>query len=166
VTAESPGPGQGSTFTVRLPVAEPAGDRDDGDARGAKAPRDGRVVLVADDNQDGAVMLGDLLELLGHEVHIVHDGAEAVARAEILRPELILMDVGMPKLNGLDATRQIRARPWGGEPFIIALTGWGQESDRARSREAGCNAHLVKPISIDQLEKVFAELPPGTLGGR
>jgi len=115
-------------------------------------------VLVVDDNRDGAESLAMMLELLGNEVAMAHDGVEAVEKAGELRPEVILMDVGMPRLNGLDAARRIREQPWGRRMTIIALTGWGQEADRERSREAGCDGHLVKPVSLPDIERVLAEL--------
>ena len=101
--------------------------------------------------------MADMLRLLGNEVCTAHDGMEAVAVAEAFRPQIILMDVGMPRLNGLDATRRIREQPWGTEVVILALTGWGQETDRIQSSEAGCNGHLVKPVSLTELEKVLKD---------
>ena len=97
-----------------------------------------------------------MLELAGHEVALAYDGFEAIERAAQFRPEVILMDVGMPRLNGLDATRRIRQEPWGKAVTIIALTGWGQEGDREQSREAGCNGHLVKPVALDELHQILA----------
>ena len=99
-----------------------------------------------------------MLGLLGDEVRVAHDGLEAVAAAEAFRPDVILMDIGMPRLNGYDATRRIREQPWGKAITIVALTGWGQEGDRARSKAAGCDGHLVKPVSLPDLEKLLAEL--------
>ena len=96
------------------------------------------------------------VRVLGDEVHTAHDGIEAVEVAEQFRPQVILMDVGMPRLNGLDAARRIRAQEWGRRITIIALTGWGQDGDRARSREAGCDGHLVKPVSLPDLERALA----------
>jgi PAS domain S-box-containing protein len=163
VTGESNGLGAGSTFTVRLPTAIPdaegssAGPVEDGRTAGAAGQR----VLVVDDNRDGAESLAEMLRLLGHQAHVAHDGLEAVEAAERLRPDLVLMDVGMPRLNGLDATRQIRDYPWGRGMTIIALTGWGQEGDRERSRAAGCDGHLVKPVSLSELERLLAELAGG-----
>lgn len=93
---------------------------------------------------------------MGHEAATAHDGLEAVERAGHFRPDLILMDVGMPRLNGLDATRRIREHPWGRGITIVALTGWGQDADRERTRAAGCDAHLVKPVDLSDLEKVLA----------
>ena len=87
-----------------------------------------------------------------------HDGIEAVAAAEEFRPEVILMDVGMPRLNGYEAAGRIRGQPWGRSVTIIALTGWGQEGDRVQSREAGCNGHLVKPVDLRDREKLLAAL--------
>jgi CheY-like chemotaxis protein len=106
--------------------------------------------------------MAELLALLGNEVHVAHDGIEAVAIAEAVRPNLVLMDIGMPRLGGLEATQQIRARPWGKGITIIALSGWGQDSDRERSRAAGCDGHLVKPVDFSQLEKLLTELPQST----
>jgi PAS domain S-box-containing protein len=159
VAAESGGQGKGSTFTVTLPVlascSELAGAVPDaGPAhRGPK-----RRILVVDDNRDSAVSMATMLTLLGHEVSTAHDGIEAVQVADRCRPQVILMDVGMPRLNGLNATRRIREQPWGKGMRIIALTGWGQDADRERSREAGCDGHLVKPVSLADLEKMLVGL--------
>ena len=160
VTAESDGLGKGSTFTVRLPVLG-AGEG----PMAATSPEDDRPssvskrrILVVDDNQDSARTMGGLLKLLGHEVHTAFDGMEAVEAAKQFGPEVILMDVGMPRLNGYEAARRIREQPWGRDVIIIALTGWGQEGDRVQSREAGCDDHLVKPVNFPDLEKLLAEL--------
>jgi len=161
VTAESDGPGEGSTFTVRLPASRAI---DDGSAPSAP-PEENRLsaipkrrILVVDDNQDAARTMDRLLKLLGHEVHMAYDGIEAVRAAEKLGPEIILMDVGMPRLNGYQAARRIREQPWGRDVVIIALTGWGQEGDRLQSREAGCDGHLVKPVNFPDLDRLLAEL--------
>jgi PAS domain S-box-containing protein len=160
VKAESQGQGQGSTFAVTLP---PAADR------AAPAPPTavtsqvaaGRRILVVDDNWDGADSLATMLKLLGNEVRTANDGVAAVEVAGQFRPEVILMDIGMPRLNGLEATRRIRAQAWGRDMTIVALTGWGQENDRERSREAGCDGHLVKPVNLPDLEKLLVELRGG-----
>ncbi len=159
VAAASDGPGQGSTFTVTLPIQTTRTELLGTSApeNGDVASRSSRRTLVTDDNRDGADSLAMLLRLLGNEVRIANDGASAVEQAEAFRPEVILMDIGMPRLNGLDATRRIREQPWGREMIIIALTGWGQDGDREKSRDAGCNGHLVKPVSLADLEKVFAD---------
>jgi CheY-like chemotaxis protein len=153
VEAASDGAGAGSTFTVRLPLlgAEVAHD----EVAPAPAPLAGRRILVVEDNPDSALMMRMMLELKGNQVMTASDGIEAVEVAETYRPEVILMDVGMPRLNGYDATRRIRSRPWGRGITIVALTGWGQEADRARAAEAGCDAHLVKPVVFVDLERVL-----------
>lgn len=156
VAAESEGPGKGSTFTVRLPVAEHT-EPNASPADVNRVKSGSRRVLVVDDNRDGAESMAEMLRLLGNEVTTAHNGLEAIRLAEEFRPDVILMDVGMPRLNGLDATRRIRAEPWGQDTRIIALTGWGQEGDREQSREAGCNGHLVKPVNLIDLEKLLAE---------
>ena len=126
-----------------------------------------RRILVADDNQDAATSMAMLLRLMNNEVRTAHDGIEAVEVAEAFRPQVILIDVGMPRLNGYEATRRIREQPWGKPIAIIALTGWGQESDKERSHEAGCDGHLVKPINFSDLENLLAELTgKETTGGK
>lgn len=160
VTAESGGPGQGSTFTVRLPVLETQ-DQDSAPAGESKQAETGprRRILVVDDNLDGAESLAMMLRLLNNEVQTAHDGLEAVRMAAAFRPHIILMDLGMPRLNGYEATNRIRQQPWGREMAIIALTGWGHEMDRARSQAAGCNGHLVKPVSLPDLQKMLLNVP-------
>jgi signal transduction histidine kinase/ActR/RegA family two-component response regulator len=158
VSAESEGEGKGSTFTVRLPATEGRSAPLAATSAETEGPGIGRRVLVVDDNRDGAESMAMMLQLLGDEVRSAHDGIEAVEVAEQFLPHVILMDVGMPRLNGLDATRRIREQPWGKEITVIALTGWGQQSDRQRSREAGCDGHLVKPVNLSDLEKLLSEL--------
>jgi CheY-like chemotaxis protein len=159
VSVESEGPGRGTTFTVRLPVAAVRTEPTEAATTELERGRAGRRVLVVDDSLDGVESLAEMLRLLGHEVHTAHDGVGAIEAAERVRPDLILMDVGMPKLNGLDATRRIRKELWGRGMTVIALTGWGQEGDRERSREAGCNGHLVKPVGIAELHRLLVSLP-------
>jgi PAS domain S-box-containing protein len=160
VTAESGGQGQGSTFTVTLPAltaqAEPEPVAGSGNGQAVAGPS--RRILVVDDNRDGADSLAMLLRLLGHEVRTAHDGVEAVETAEAFRPQLVLMDVGMPRLDGYEATRRIREQTWSQAVTIIALTGWGQEGDRMRSQEAGCDGHLVKPVDLSALETILVGL--------
>ena len=160
VNAESPGMGKGSTFTVRLLALETHPDRvteDEPQARPA-ANGPGRRILVVDDNQDSARSMARVLKLCGNEVRTAYDGIEAVKTAGDFRPEVILMDVGMPHLNGYEAARRIREQTWGRFVIIIALTGWGQEGDRIQSREAGCDGHLVKPVDLRDLEKLLDAL--------
>ncbi|QEH38459.1 Sensor histidine kinase TmoS [Aquisphaera giovannonii] len=160
VEARSGGPGRGSEFVVRLPIAaagapKPAAGRAGPDAAG---PAAARRILVVDDNEDAARSLARMLKLGGHEARTAHDGGEAVEAAERHRPEVILLDIGLPVMNGYDVARAIRARPWGGDVAIVALTGWGQEGDRRRSKEAGIDRHLVKPLDPAELEGLLAEL--------
>lgn len=153
VVVESEGQGRGSTFTVRLPLSPGQPERaqgESGDGRADRGPR--RKILVVDDNRDSALSMADMLTLLGHEVATAHDGVAAVDAAEAFRPDVVLMDVGMPRMNGFDATRAIRRRAWGRGVTIVALTGWGQDSDRAESERAGCDGHLVKPIHLSEVE--------------
>jgi CheY-like chemotaxis protein/two-component sensor histidine kinase len=153
--------GEGSVFTVRLPTVtpEPASVGPPPISREVPAKR---RVLVVDDNLDSAESMHALLTMMGNAVESAHDGHAAVAAAENFRPDIILMDIGLPGLSGLEATRQIRSHPWGVAPVIIALTGWGQDSDRQESRDAGCNAHLVKPVDFAQLEALLARLSPAS----
>jgi CheY-like chemotaxis protein len=176
IWAESEGEGKGCLFTVRLPTLAALVDIP-APARGDDEPRGGGLkqrILVVDDNEDSAGSMARLLRLRGNEARTAHDGIDALEAAEDFRPEIILMDVGMPRLNGYEATRLIRARPWGRSVTIIALTGWGQEGDRLQSRLAGCDGHLVKPVDLTKLEKLVAELAaraatarePASGGGR
>ncbi len=159
VTAASGGVDRGSSFTVWLPVVAPAGEPPAGAAVVTERPSaPGRRVLVVDDNRDSAVSMAMMLQLLGHQVRTAHDGVEGVEAAEAFRPELILMDVGMPRMNGYEATRRIREESWGKAVTIVALTGWGQDGDRVQSKTAGCDQHLVKPVSPEDVEKLLREL--------
>jgi CheY-like chemotaxis protein len=159
VKAFSEGEGKGSTFMVTLPILQEPPPNFKPTESGTATTEAKRRVLIVDDNRDAANSLAMLLELMQNEVRTAQDGIEAVEQAEAFRPDLILMDVGMPRLNGLEATRQIRAQPWGKNRTIIALTGWGQEGDKESSRAAGCDGHLVKPVNFTDLQKLLRELP-------
>ncbi len=160
VEAFSSGPGMGSEFVVRLPVAgEVASPGVARTAEGETPPGSARCrILVVDDNQDAADSLAMLLRLVGHEVHTAHDGLEAVGAAAVFRPGVVLMDIGLPKLDGYEAGRRIREQQ-GQEVVLIALTGWGQEEDRRRSKEMGFDHHMTKPVEFEALQKLLAELP-------
>jgi signal transduction histidine kinase len=163
VAARSRGLGQGSEFVVRLPLAlaQAGGDADPDVPVSALAPPAASGVLrivVADDNTDAAETLTALLELLGHSVRQVHDGAAAVAAVAEFDPQLVLLDLGMPKLNGYEACMRIRALPQGSARTVVAITGWGQPEDRQKSAAAGFDLHLVKPVSPNQLEELAASL--------
>ena len=117
----------------------------------------GRRVLVVDDNVDAASSLAILLELMGASTKVAYNGLEAVTEAEAFRPELVFLDLGMPGLNGYEACATIREMPWGREMKVVALTGWGQEKDRVRSRESGFDGHLVKPASPGAIAALISE---------
>jgi DNA-binding response OmpR family regulator len=119
-----------------------------------------RRILVVDDNRDSAESISTLLQISGHRTFVVYDGVAAVEAAEHLRPEVVLLDVGLPKLSGIDACRRIRGHAWGKGMVIVALTGWGQESDRRNTREAGFDAHLVKPVDYGDLLQLLTALLP------
>jgi PAS domain S-box-containing protein len=155
VTASSPGLGKGSEFVVRLPLA--SGELADA----APAPKKPAAlvphrVLVVDDNRDAADSLGVLLKCLGAEVEVVHDGPAALQALETFQPAAVLLDIGMPGMDGYEVARRIRQQPAFQDLTIIAMTGWGQESDRRRSHAAGFNHHLIKPANIDALRAVMA----------
>jgi CheY-like chemotaxis protein len=158
VAACSEGHGQGSQFVVRLPaVAAPgAAELLLGDPRGAAVPR--RRVLVADDNRDAATSMAMMLQLWGCDAMTAHDGISALEVAQAFLPELILLDIGMPRLNGYDAARRIRQEPWGRDAVLVAVTGWGQQEDKRRSHEAGFDLHLIKPVDPAALEKLLTAL--------
>ncbi len=165
VTAESEGQGRGSTFTVRLPIlmTEPLQlEHPEGEDRSLTETK--RRILVVDDNRDAGKSLALMLTLMGNSVQTAHTGRDAIAIAQRWCPEIVLMDVGMPDLDGYETTRCIREQPGGRDMVILALTGWGQESDRIRSREAGCNGHLVKPVGYRDLEKMLSEVASGRSG--
>jgi PAS domain S-box-containing protein len=158
VEAQSAGPGRGSTFTVRLPLLQtPTEAKPNPPQPGTleSTAQRTRRVLIADDNADAAASLASILQLQGHKTRIAANGHEAVELAATYRPDIIFMDVGMPLLDGLEATRQIRAQPWGKSMLIVALTGWGQQNDRRRTREVGMNMHLVKPIDLNEIAAVL-----------
>lgn len=159
VSAASAGRGHGSEFTVRLPLrtSHPA-IPPDAAARSPAATAVKHRILVVDDNRDSAESLAAVLRLFGNDVELAHDGEEAVRKAEALLPEIILMDVAMPRLNGLEATRRIRSQAWGHDIRVVAVTGWGQETDRERTAAAGCDGHLVKPVDLEELTGLLAEL--------
>ena len=157
VEARSGGHGMGSEFVVRLPVVE-APPTQPVNPEANTGPAAARRILVVDDNVDSAQTLARLLKMFGHETFTANDGGEAVEAAEEHRPEVILLDIGLPVLNGYDVARTIRDRPWGGEVVIVALTGWGQEEDRRRSKEAWIDHHLVKPVDPSALEKILSEI--------
>jgi PAS domain S-box-containing protein len=154
VAVWSAGLGKGSEFTITLPLAVAV----EGDAA-TPATRPGAraqwKIIVADDSQDGADSLAFLLRAAGHEVHTSYDGRTAIRLAEELKPDVVLLDIGMPEVSGYDVARAIRREVWGRNIRLIALTGWGQAEHRRRSLEVGFDDHLVKPVELDTLENLL-----------
>ena len=158
IMARSDGAGRGSEFTVVLPAPGVTPVTWNGDMSQANADRARTLrILVADDNVDAAESLAVLLRLQGHDVRVAHDGLGAVREAEAFRPEVALVDIGMPIMNGHDVARWIRSQPWGGNMLVIALTGWNQPMDRVQTSLSGFDKHLAKPVSIDDLTACFSE---------
>jgi CheY-like chemotaxis protein/anti-sigma regulatory factor (Ser/Thr protein kinase) len=158
VEARSEGPGKGSEFVVRLPVVVEASE-----PRACEAERDRDIktalrILIVDDNRDGANSLSMMLRVMGSDTRTAYDGEEAVATAVEFRPDVILLDIGLPKLNGYEACRRIRAQSGGRKLVLIAQTGWGQDVDRQRTHEAGFDHHLVKPLDPKALMNLLAGL--------
>jgi signal transduction histidine kinase len=171
VSAFSEGNGRGSEFLITLPVVTNEAIASNGRASvavdsdvGGEAVQVRRRILVADDNSDALESLATLLELGGHEVYSAANGALALESAERHLPEVALLDIGMPKLDGYEVARRIRAQPWGRRITLVALTGWGQESDRRRSGEAGFDSHMVKPLDLDKLTALLDRLPVQVAG--
>jgi len=154
----SEGLGKGSAFTVRLPARIEGSESGGESARVEEAPRSRRV-LVADDNHDAATTLAMILEMLGNEVRVAHDGEEAVSVAASFHPDAILLDIGMPRLDGYGACERIRLLPGTSDTFIVALTGWGHDDDKERARAAGFDRHLVKPVDPAQLQALLEAVP-------
>jgi PAS domain S-box-containing protein len=159
ITAHSEGSGKGSEFVVRLPIAAASSDVKQSPTTGHVEKDSGlrkQRLLVVDDNKDAADTLSMLLRLLGHQVHSAHDGQSAVDRAQELQPEVVFLDIGLPKLNGYDAARLIRKNN-GPNVLLIAMTGWGQEEDRRLSKEAGFDYHLTKPVELNALRDLLTD---------
>ncbi|MBP3954475.1 response regulator [Gemmata sp. G18] len=157
VRAESPGPGRGSTFTVRLPLAPaPAPAPAVAQAAGTGAAGRPLGILVVDDNRDAADSMAMLLEMRGHQVRTAHDGPDALKVLATFRPQLILLDLGLPGMSGYEVARRIRESAELQGVTLAALTGWGQEEDRRRTREAGFDHHLTKPADPGELDRIVA----------
>jgi signal transduction histidine kinase len=163
VEAYSAGLGKGSEFTLRFPrltsIAESASAPERPAAVLAAAAAAQRRILIADDNRDALESLAQLLQLAGHEVYQAADGVQALAVASEMRPDVAMLDIGMPGLDGYEVARRIRAQDWGRGTTLVAVTGWGQESDRRRSREAGFDSHWVKPLDAQKLAALLGALP-------
>ncbi|HEV7928824.1 MAG TPA: ATP-binding protein, partial [Nitrosospira sp.] len=158
VTAESGGRGAGSTFTVRLPLAPGNSVQTTSSPELSPVPTEALALrlLVVDDNVDSADSLAVLLEMNGHELEVANSGADALEKAQHIRFDIIFLDLGMPEMDGIETAKRLRLLPNGNEIFLVALTGWGQEKDRERTRAAGFDWHLVKPVESDVFMEVLA----------
>jgi len=155
IEAHSDGLGKGSKFVIHLPLATNQTPQSKAPQRPSE-PVVSRRILIVDDNVDSAKSLSEVLKMAGNITFVANDGEEAIEAVEKLRPDAILLDIGMPKLNGFDACRRIRENAWAKNILIIALTGWGQEEDRRKSAEAGFDVHLVKPVNVAELLDLLA----------
>jgi CheY-like chemotaxis protein len=178
IEARSGGEGLGSEFVARLPVlragatATPAASIAPSvaaappampyPAPSAAAPNRVRRILVVDDNLDAADTLAELLRLCGNETSVAHDGLQALEALESERPEIVLLDIGLPKMDGREVCRRAREQDWSKDMVFVAVTGWGQADDRRQSQEAGFDAHLTKPVAFDALMKLVDTLHPAT----
>jgi len=165
VEAASDGPGSGSEFIVRLPAL--AEEKQSGDRPSARTSelrsRAGRSILLVEDNRDGADSLALLLKLMGHQVSIAYNGTEALELAGTISPHAVLLDIGLPGMSGYDVAQRLRRLPGYESTVLIAMTGYGQEEDKQRSREAGIDHHLIKPLDLATLKGVLETLEPSRI---
>ncbi|MCC9603197.1 PAS domain S-box protein [Stieleria sp. JC731] len=162
ISVLSPGAGKGATFTVRLPIErvleEPVVERGDNQEQMLSTLRRVSKVLVVDDNYAAAKTLSIVIKKLGNDVRIASDGVEGVQAAEEFKPDLVIMDIGMPVMDGYAAARAMRAESWGKKMLLVALTGWGQDEDFRKTKEAGFDQHLVKPIEPEVIHRLLYDL--------
>jgi signal transduction histidine kinase/CheY-like chemotaxis protein len=158
IEARSEGWGAGSEFVVRLPIAEGQRGAAEPGSEEPELSASGLRVLVVDDNRDAAHSLETMMQLMGNEACTAYDGESAVQAADEFRPDVILLDIGLPKLNGYEVCRRIRQQPWGERMTVIALTGWGQDDDKRRAKDAGFDHHLVKPVDPRRIIELLASL--------
>jgi CheY-like chemotaxis protein/anti-sigma regulatory factor (Ser/Thr protein kinase) len=161
VSVESPGRGQGATFTVKLMQAE-APDRSDArlEVGGRRVAPTGLRVLVVEDGEDAREMMQAMLTLHGHEVRTAADGGTALAQAASFSPDVVLLDIGLPDIDGYEVARRLRAASGGGDAFLVALTGYGQSGDEAAAYAAGCDRHMTKPVEPAALARLLTEVAP------
>jgi PAS domain S-box-containing protein len=157
--AQSAGRWLGSEFVVRLPLEHEPTDLDAPPASTASGQATARRILVVDDHQDAVESLAMLLEISGHTAYTARDGEEALRTAEKTRPDVVLLDLDLPLIDGYEVCRRLRAHPWGKDALLVAVSGWAREKDRTRAREAGFDAHLAKPLELDQLLAFLASAP-------
>jgi CheY-like chemotaxis protein len=166
IAARSAGAGQGSEFLIRLPLAREfvVVPKETSTVPSQSATTQLRVLIV-DDNRDNVASLRILLGMMGHDVHTAYDGLEGIETAGQVRPDVVLLDIGMPKLDGHETCRRIRSQHWGREMVLIAQTGWGQDEDRRRTSAVGFDYHLIKPVSHKALNEVLVEVMNGRASG-
>jgi len=153
--------GQGSEFLVKLPLMKIPKASESPISHSTPETNDAPLrILVVDDNRDSAETLTMLLELMGNEMSVAYDGEQALAIANETKPDVVLLDIGLPKMNGYAVARLIRQQPWGRNPILVAITGWGQTEDKELSRESGFDHHLVKPVDHDHLIKLIQTRKP------
>jgi CheY-like chemotaxis protein len=161
VEVRSRGIGKGSEFVVRLPIEILVRQPREEVADKGRAPSGRKYrILVVDDNEDAADSLAMVLANSGHQTRTANDGVESLRAAADFWPDVVVLDIGLPKLNGYEAARQIRQQPWGKRMVLIAVTGWGQQEDKHRALEAGFNHHLTKPVEAETLERLLAQMKP------
>jgi CheY-like chemotaxis protein len=154
IAVHSDGPGRGSEFIVRLPIRHETKPRPSPAARNA-AELAGHRVLVVDDNRSAAKMIFKMMQIFGNEARMAHSGEDALSVAKEFRPDIILLDIGMPGMDGCEVARRIRRQPWGKDVTLVVVTGWGQEQDKRKTKTAGFNHHLVKPAHRTDLEAIL-----------
>jgi CheY-like chemotaxis protein len=157
VSVHSEGSGRGSEFVVRLPLAEGIVQPRQPETSSAFNPESVRRILIVDDNQDSADAVALILQLDGHEVKTVYSGVDALDLVEEFKPHAVLLDIGMPQLNGYQVARRLRSQAWGKNVLLIAQTGWGQQEDIRQCHEAGFNHHVTKPIDFQKLREFFGQ---------
>jgi CheY-like chemotaxis protein len=161
VEAHSEGADRGTEVLLRLPLLQSAtATENEPPPTGEWAGHSLRRVLVVDDNEAAANLLAVVVEKFGHEVRVAYDGQQAIAVADRFQPDVVLMDLGMPNLDGYGAARHIRQQPWGEDMMLVAVTGWGQDGHKQRAKEAGFDYHLVKPADPAQLRQLLANAKP------
>ncbi len=159
IRVTSDGLGEGSTFTVSLPLLDKQGEAlDEAPQKAQKKTATSMKVLIIDDNVDSAQTSSSMLDLMGHSCTVVHEGALALAVARALKPDVVLLDIGMPGMDGYEVCRQLKQMPEMQKKTVIAQTGWGQESDRQKAFAAGFDHHITKPVSLDLLTQLLADI--------
>jgi CheY-like chemotaxis protein len=164
IEVRSAGPGLGSEFIVYLPrsvIVESGKGAEHGEVNGISGVTKRRNILIADDNRDGAETMSMLLKHAGHQVHVAHSGTQALEMARRIRPQVIVLDIGMPDISGYEVAERIRVEAWGNDVMLIAVTGWGQQDDKRRAHAAGFDHHMTKPIDPLGLAKLIDEVTPG-----